>query len=173
MKLNNKGLSIVELIISIALISIVMVFMYRLITDVTFEKDNDYFASLNQDQRVEIIDTVQAMIKEKKPIDYNSSSRYFNFEDSEGNVVLYIYRIDNYTLGLYNGARNDQNLLYKWTINGGTIGNCSCEQEPVSGYITCTFPIYTTNSNNKKLSNNGKTIDNNNTIDDLTFTFKL
>ena len=62
MKLNNKGVTIIELIVSIALISVVMLFMYRLLADVTFQKDNDYFASVNQEQRIEIIDNMRIFL---------------------------------------------------------------------------------------------------------------
>ena len=59
MKLDNKGISIIELIISISLISVVMLFLYNLLSNVTFEKDDDYFASLNQANRIEIISTIE------------------------------------------------------------------------------------------------------------------
>lgn len=41
-KINNKGMTLMELLVSVALISIIMLFMYKLISDVRSEKkDND------------------------------------------------------------------------------------------------------------------------------------
>ncbi len=56
MKIGNKGLSLIEIIISIALLSTITLFMYRLLADVTFQKNNEFFASLNQENKIEIID---------------------------------------------------------------------------------------------------------------------
>jgi len=64
MKLNKKGLTIIELIVSIALISVIMLFMYKLLSDITFERDNDYIATLNHEQRIEIIDNIESVLND-------------------------------------------------------------------------------------------------------------
>lgn len=38
MKINNKGVTIVELLVSLALLSVVLMFLYNLLSNVTFEK---------------------------------------------------------------------------------------------------------------------------------------
>ncbi len=40
-KLNNKGMTVMELLVSVALISVIMIFMYRLIADVRAEKNEN------------------------------------------------------------------------------------------------------------------------------------
>ena len=42
MKLNNKGVTIVELLVSLALLSVVLMFLYNLLSNVTFEKNTDF-----------------------------------------------------------------------------------------------------------------------------------
>ena len=58
MKLNNKGLTLVELIISIVLVVVVMLFMYKLLSDVNNEKNDDSYAQENRVIRAEIIKKV-------------------------------------------------------------------------------------------------------------------
>src|SRR5574344_2183259 len=58
-KLNKKGVTLIELIISMVLISVVMVFMYRLLININNEITNSTFAIDNQQNRLEIIDTVE------------------------------------------------------------------------------------------------------------------
>ena len=59
MKLNNKGMSLVELLASIILISIVLVFLFQLLIDLKNETDNNNFAYNNQVNRTEAIYTIQ------------------------------------------------------------------------------------------------------------------
>ncbi len=59
MKLNKKGTSLIELIVSIALISVVLIFMFKLLLDVNNEITNNTFAKDNQTIRAEILRTVE------------------------------------------------------------------------------------------------------------------
>ena len=69
MKLNKKGFTLIELIVSITLISVIMVFMFSLLSDVTFEKDNEYFASKNQEIRLEMINIISKAARYNYDID--------------------------------------------------------------------------------------------------------
>ena len=164
MKLDNKGISIIELIISISLISVVMLFLYNLLSNVTFEKDDDYFASLNQANRIEIISTIEDNlmcysvdnyeIKGDNELELTSGSDTFNIKiDRANNKVSF---------------NKDATTIGKWTIKNATAGKITCNDVGdgiiTTKYIQCTIPIYTTNIND--------TENNNNTIDDITFTFK-
>ena len=164
MKLNNKGISIIELIISISLISVVMLFLYNLLSNVTFEKDDDYFASLNQANRIEIISTIEDTlmcysinsyeIKGDNELELTSGSDIFNIKIDRANNKVF------FTQGT--------TTIGKWTIKNASIGEISCNDVGdgivTTKYTQCTIPIYTTNIND--------TENNNNTIDDITFTFK-
>ena len=62
MKLNNKGMTLVELLISIVLIGVVLLFLFQLLLDIKDETDNNNFAYNNQVQRAEAIYTIQSDI---------------------------------------------------------------------------------------------------------------
>ena len=59
MKLNKKGISLIELILSIALIGVVLTFLFQLLTDLRGERENSNYAYDNQLNRIEAIYAVQ------------------------------------------------------------------------------------------------------------------
>lgn len=163
MKLNKKGISIIELIVSIALMSVVMLFLYNLLSNVTFEKDDDYIASLNQANRIEIISTIE------NDLICDNTITIHNINDTS----LTLKGTKTYTITITNTSNNykityDNGTTQTWTIKGGTVGNINCDLSKGNGttetkVTQCTIPIYTTNINNKE--------GNNNTLDDIIFTF--
>lgn len=56
---NNKGITLIELIVSIALITIVIMFLFRLMVDVQYSENNTDFNRANQQTRAIIIKTIQ------------------------------------------------------------------------------------------------------------------
>ncbi len=68
MKLNNKGITLVELIISIALISIVIMFLFRLLVDVRYSENSSDFNRANQQTRAIILKKIQEDFLERKLI---------------------------------------------------------------------------------------------------------
>ena len=64
MKINRKGMTLVELIISIALLSVVLGFLFKILLDVKYESEHAGYATNNQINRAEIIRTVQEDILE-------------------------------------------------------------------------------------------------------------
>lgn len=163
MKLNKNGLTIIELIVSIALISMVMLFIYRLLGDITFEKENDYIATANQRQRIEIIDYIESEFENYEiTMDYGILSSNKLQIDNHIFVSVETSKITVYSL-------TNASKVRTWEIKGGTLGTISCEEKGLTSknLIECHIPVYTTNVNNKK---NGS-IDNNNTLDDIFFSF--
>lgn len=57
--MNNKGMTLIELLISIVLISTVLVFLFQILIDLRNETDNNSYAYNNQIKRAEIIYTIQ------------------------------------------------------------------------------------------------------------------
>ncbi len=57
--MNKKGITLIEIIISVSLISVVMLFLFRLLTDMQYEEDHASFAKENQLIRTEVIKKVQ------------------------------------------------------------------------------------------------------------------
>ena len=74
--LNNKGMSLVEVIISIALISVVLVFMIKLLIDVNNTQTNNDYAKDNQTIRTEILRAIHNDLNTKtlRSVDGSSST---------------------------------------------------------------------------------------------------
>ena len=64
-KMNNKGSTLLELIISIALISVILVFMVRLLVDLNDSETNNKYAKKNQVIRAEILRTIENDLQNK------------------------------------------------------------------------------------------------------------
>lgn len=58
-KKRNKGITLVELIISVALVSLIMVFLFKLLVDVKYIDENRTYADLNQINKATIIKEIQ------------------------------------------------------------------------------------------------------------------
>ena len=190
MKLNNKGVTIVELLVSLALLSVVLMFLYNLLSNVTFEKNTDFIANSNQANRIDIINTIENDLILDNNIEITSID--------DKNLVLILKGNQNYKIEI----KNDENTLAyyvnnsiqnTWKIKGGKLGKINCENTKggtntvdnateckgdnlnitcPSNVITaldsikiteCTIPVYTENVDNSK--------ENNNTLDDITFSF--
>lgn len=68
MKLNNKGITLVELIVSISLISIVIMFLFRLLVDIRYSENSTDFNRANQQTRAVILKTIQEDFLERKVV---------------------------------------------------------------------------------------------------------
>lgn len=188
MKLNNKGVTIVELLVSLALLSVVLMFLYNLLSNVTFEKNTDFIANSNQANRIDIINTIETdlILDNNIEIDKNKD----NILILKGTTTYKIVITGN-TLAYY---VNDS-IQNTWKIKGATLGNINCNKtkggtntsndvtecsdNPINNpsscrklsssqmdsikITECTIPVYTENVDNSK--------ENNNTLDDITFSF--
>ncbi len=190
MKLNNKGVTIIELLVSVALLSVVLMFLYNLLSSVTFEKDNDFIANSNQANRIDIINTIESDLILDNNIEITSIDDKNLFLKGNQNYKIVINNDEN-TLAYY---VNDI-IQNTWKIKGATLGNINCNKtkggtntsndvtecsdNPINNRSSChkltssqmdsikitecTIPVYTKNVNNTK--------DNNNTLDDIIFSF--
>lgn len=192
MKLNNKGVTIIELLVSVALLSVVLMFLYNLLSSVTFEKDNDFIANSNQANRIDIINTIESdlILDNNIEIDKNKDNILILKGTMKGTTTYKIVITEN-TLAYY---VNDS-IQNTWNIKGATLGNINCNKtkggtntsndvtecsdNPIKNRSSChkltssqmdsikitecTIPVYTKNVNNTK--------DNNNTLDDIIFSF--
>ena len=57
--INKKGFTLMELMVSIGLIAIIMVFLVELLVDINYDRLNEAYASKNQFNRAEIVKTIQ------------------------------------------------------------------------------------------------------------------
>lgn len=163
MKLNNKGVTIIELLVSVALVSVVLMFLYNLLSNVTFEKTTDFIASTNQANRIDIITTIEndlILDNDVELVESQTTSRKVVMKGKNGQYQIVI--TDDTLKYSVKGV-----LQNTWRIKGGKFGDIECISEgdktKVIQITQCTIPVYTTNVNNKK--------DNNNTLDDIIFSF--
>lgn len=163
MKLNNKGVTIIELLVSVALVSVVLMFLYNLLSNVTFEKTTDFIASTNQANRIDIITTIEndlILDNDVELVESQATSQKVVMKGKNGQYQIVI--TDDTLKYSVKGV-----LQNTWKIKGGKFGDIECISEgdktKVIQITQCTIPVYTTNVNNKK--------DNNNTLDDIIFSF--
>lgn len=163
MKINNKGVTIIELLVSVALVSVVLMFLYNLLSNVTFEKITDFIASTNQANRIDIITTIEndlILDNDVELVESQTTSRKVVMKGKNGQYQIII--TDDTLKYSVKGV-----LQNTWKIKGGKFGDIECISEgnktKVIQITQCTIPVYTTNVNNKK--------DNNNTLDDIIFSF--
>lgn len=88
--MNKKGFTMTELIVSIAIIAVVMIFLVNLLVDIRYDKKNELYDTKNQINRAEIIKTIQNDLDGKIITDITDGS-YSN------NLVVNIKTDDNST----------------------------------------------------------------------------
>lgn len=163
---NNKGVTLVELIICITLISIIMMFLFKLLADIRYNDKNIDFNRDNQLQRAVIMKLVQDDFLDKKLIGLSDT------KSTESELVLdFIYQTKpNATLRVSANNISYTNSLgtEKWALpndNGLAKWNTKCVQfdtsffshsDATSFYIKITIPMLMGSKNE-------------NTIDDLEF----
>lgn len=167
-KLNKKGSTLLELIISIALISIILVFLTRLVVDLNNSQTNNEYAKNNQINRAEIIRAIESDLKVNVITNISSTS-------SAANKLIITFTFKDGGTGVIT-ATSDK-LTYKssegnartWTMNGGTIYTSTAKvyynKDSVERIYTLQIDIeiHTTNDKNK--------IGNNNLLDDILISY--
>lgn len=103
-KFNNKGMTLVELLISVVLISVIMIFMYQLIDDVRRDKkSSDYLMdNLIKISEIEVAIQNKLINKTIPQININKTSKTINFAFANFSTETSIINF------------NDT----KWTLNG-------------------------------------------------------
>lgn len=85
---NNKGVTLVELIISIALISIVIVFLFNLLSEVRYVNNNTNFNRKNQQKRAIILKTIEEDFLNRGLVGLADKTFDDGYEDDEFAIVL-------------------------------------------------------------------------------------
>ena len=163
MRLNNRGISIIELIISLILMSIVVFMMYNLVFKINDLHLNAGFAINNQSNRIEIIKTIENDWISNHLVDVEKNNNQFTFTFIDGK---YSY------LNLYSENESDY-IEYiipseekkKWLISGGKINYSKIDLCQSDNVLKLNIVINT----NDELNNNTY----NNTLDDISLTYVL
>ncbi len=129
---NNKGITLIELVISIALISVVIMFLFRLIVDVRYGDNSTDFNRENQQKRALIIKTIQQDFLEKKLIGISAQT-----PNQETLILNFAYASGTGRLVIGNASGGKQSITYtkngneteKWTVekaNNSSKFNLTC-----------------------------------------------
>lgn len=155
-KMNNKGSTLLELIISIALISVILVFMVRLLVDLNDSETNNKYAKKNQVIRAEILRTIENDLQNKILTDIRDNSTTSN--------LIITFKFDGNKESNINVLKDK--LTYKntdgktrtWTLKEGyfdiTQSPVDFSQDENIYSLIIDIPVYTTNEFNTKNNNN-------------------
>lgn len=184
MKLNNKGMTLAEILVSIVLVGLVLTFLFQLLSDLHNETDNNSYAYNNQVNRTEAIYTIQKDLLKYTLVGIEDASNSENlvikfyyengastktatlesaskdYEDDFGDISTKYYL--RYTS--YSGEK------YSWEMKNAlldTCGNYSFYYDSNSAhyYFKLIFPVYNAVEN---VQNNQ---DKNNAVDDIELAF--
>lgn len=121
--MNKKGFTMVELMISITIIAVVMVFLIQLLVDIRYDKVNELYNTANQFNRAEIIKTINNDLKDANIItisDSESSSNMLKITFTSSSSTSSTLKISTITI---DGEQKDiieyidkNRLTKKWTL---------------------------------------------------------
>lgn len=167
-RLNKKGSTLLELIISIALISVVLVFLMRLLVDLNNTETNNVYAKNNQINRAEIIRMIENDLNNNviAGLDSNKSAKdnlIINFKFASGKTSTINATSDKFTYTSSSGKKRT------WTMDKCSIYtakadvNYSNDNIPKIYTLQIDIEIHTTNERNK--------YGNNNLLDDILISY--
>ena len=158
MKLNKKGSTLLELIISITLISVILIFLMRMLVDLNNTQTNNDYAKDNQINRAEIIKVIENDLNNNTitNITNNSSSDKIGCTFSfSGNKEATISATSNkFTYKSVDGKERN------WTMKNSTIytknANVSYSSDSINQIyvLQIDIEVHTINDNNKAGNNN-------------------
>lgn len=110
--MKNKGFTMVELMVSIAIIAVVMVFLVRLLVDIKYDFTNELYNTSNQINRAEIIKTIQEDWLDKELYSINPQDDTFAFYYNDKSIVLVSSETDIYSVISFESDGDDQYIKY-------------------------------------------------------------
>lgn len=185
MKLNKKGMTLIELLISIILVGLVLTFLLQLLNDLESETENNNYAYNNQVNRADIIYTVEKDLQK-----YNLTGVEWSLK--EGNIIIKFNYIkeggtavailesekSSYIDEEFGDDKTKYYLKYtsysgekySWEMKGATIDTCGSfkyhiDNNSNSYYFILTIPVYNSVYNER----NNK--DKNNAVDDIEISY--
>ena len=180
MKLNNKGMTLMELLISIVLIGIVLTFLFSLLNDLQFETNNNNYAYYNQVNRIDTIYTIEKDLQnytlvgiEDASVEGKITIKFHYLKGSETDTAILESDAHEYrdALGVtktkyYLRYTNVNDEKFSWEMKGAELDPCATfnyyiDNSSNSYYFKINIPLY----NNVFNPKNNK--DKNNFVDDI------
>lgn len=163
--MNKKGSTLLELIISIALISVILVFMVRLLVDLNDSETNNKYAKKNQVIRAEILRTIENDFQNKTMTNIQDNSTSSNLIIKfifEGNLQSSLSVLkDKLTY------KDTNNKTRTWTLKEGKFdieeAKTNFTQDENIFSILINIEVHTNNEFN--------TSKNNNPLDDIIISY--
>lgn len=136
MRLNKQGMSLMELLVSIILIGIVLVFLLQLLLGLRNETDNNNFAYNNQLNRAEAIYTIENDLNTYTltGISNNSDDLSLTFDYMSANGTVQAKLFTSTKKELINGIETTTYYLnyhsynnedYSWEMKGAALDECA------------------------------------------------
>ena len=123
--MNKKGITIIELIITIALVSVIMMFLYNLLSNITFESDNEFIDITDAEVRGDIIRTINDAINTYNYNDYReekSNGQEFKYDclgtNPSDKVASLLTRASTTSDSITISSTDDTAKRFKITISG-------------------------------------------------------
>lgn len=171
-KINKRGSTLLELVISIALISIILVFLMRLLVDLNNTETNNVYAKDNQINRAEILRMIENDLNSNTITNIDSTG-------STSNNLKIKFTFKNNKTSIIDATENkftyksSSNSTRNWTIDGGKIytkkANVSYSDDKINEVnkriytLQIDIEVHTTNDKNK--------FGNNNLLDDILISY--
>ena len=184
MKMNNKGMTLMELLVSIVLVGIVLTFLFQLLTDLEHETENNNYAYNNQVNRTDVIYTIEKDLQKYTLVGIEDASTTneliinFHYLKSGGTYVAtlqsetktYKDEIGDNKVKYYLKYKNYNGEDYYWEMKGAELDLCATLNYYVDSnsnnyYFKINIPIYNDIYHDK----NNK--DRNNAVDDIEIIF--
>lgn len=114
---NKRGFTMVELMVSIAIIAVVMVFLVRLLIDVKYDSTNELYNTENQINRAEIIKTIQKDWEDKElnNLEYLNKSIKLSTPNPESKTATISFS-GSVKDGQYIHYKSTTGQNYKWKV---------------------------------------------------------
>lgn len=184
MKLNNKGMTLMELLVSIVLVGIVLTFLFQLLTDLEHETENNNYAYNNQVNRTDVIYTIEKDLQKYTLVGIEDASVdkkliikfYYLKNGGVSNTTLqsdsteYKDELGDTKTKYYLRYTSYNNEKYSWEMKGAELDTCAIfnyyvDSNSNSYYFKINIPIYNSifhDRNNKE---------RNNAVDDIEITY--
>lgn len=142
---NKKGMTLIELLVSVVLISAIMIFMYKLISDVRTEKNEIDKITDNSIKINEIEAKLQKIILDNKLnriVSYDSNDKKYMVFSLNARPVAYLYFLEDGTIDLKVDTTKDERL--KWKLSN-TVEDVCYESNESKKLIN--YKIFLTDNN--------------------------
>ena len=140
-KINNKGLTLIELLISIILIGIVLGFLFQLLTDVKDESEGKNYSYNNQLTKANVINVIENDLNNNMVLS-NIDSQNINSEELKDLNIEYNdeQRAERkeFIINFYNSAGNGNNHRSFLYYYAPTFSDPKREVIPYLIYVTAT-----------------------------------